>query len=306
MIIEVKDLIVDYKGKRAVDSINFSVKEGEIFGMIGPNGAGKTSTIECIEGLKEGYSGTISILGLNPKTDRKKLYNLIGVQLQETSYQDKIKVWEICKLFSSFYKNPLSYEKLLHDFELHDHLNSYVSKLSGGQKQKVSIILSLISNPKIVFLDELTSGLDPQARRSMWELIKGLRNRGITIYMTTHFMEEAEYLCDRISIMKSGRIVAIDTVNNLINSYKLEEKIMFSSSNLNTDGFKGIEGVNKIEKNGNDVIIHGQGINLLSHVINYLNTNHVVYSNLQIAKPNLEDVFLKINGNNNRNSEVVQ
>lgn len=160
MIIEVEDLVVEYKGVQVVDHVSFSVEEGEIFGMIGPNGAGKTTTIECIEGIRENYSGSIRVLGLNPKVDRKKLYNLIGVQLQETSYQDKIKVWEICKMFSSFYANPLPYESLLNDFGLYDKVNSYVSKLSGGQRQKLAIILALIANPKIIFLDELSTGLD--------------------------------------------------------------------------------------------------------------------------------------------------
>ena len=227
MVVEVRSLCKNYGSVRAVDGISFDVKDNEIFCMVGPNGAGKTTTIECIEGLRKPDSGEIRVLGLEPYREKEKLYQLIGVQLQETSYQDSIKVWEICQLFSSFYKNPLSYEELLKKFELYEKKNSYVSKLSGGQRQKLSIILALIPNPEIVFLDELTTGLDPQARRSMWTFIKGLREEGRTIFLTTHYMEEAEYLSDRVAIMYHGHIVALDTPKNLIEKSEIEEKIIF-------------------------------------------------------------------------------
>ncbi|GCD84282.1 multidrug ABC transporter ATP-binding protein [Parageobacillus thermoglucosidasius] len=294
MIIEVEDLVVDYKGVQVVDHVSFSVEEGEIFGMIGPNGAGKTTTIECIEGIRENYSGSIRVLGLNPKVDRKKLYNLIGVQLQETSYQDKIKVWEICKMFSSFYANPLPYESLLNDFGLYDKVNSYVSKLSGGQRQKLAIILALIANPKIIFLDELSTGLDPQVRRSMWELIKGLQKDGKTIYMTTHFMDEAEYLCNRIAIMDKGKVVAVDTVENLIKRFGLEETVVFKADELNLDEIERISGVTSLERRGSEVCVKGREINFVNNILNYLGNNQIRYRDLKVIQPSLEDVFLKI------------
>ncbi|HZG59416.1 MAG TPA: ABC transporter ATP-binding protein [Anoxybacillus sp.] len=296
MIIEVKDLVVEYKGVRVVDHVSFSVEEGEIFGMIGPNGAGKTTTIECIEGIRENYSGSIRVLGLNPQVDRKKLYNLIGVQLQETSYQDKIKVWEICKMFSSFYANPLPYESLLNDFGIYDKVNSYVSKLSGGQRQKLAIILALIANPKIIFLDELSTGLDPQARRSMWDLIKGLQKDGKTIYMTTHFMDEAEYLCNRIAIMDKGKVVAVDTVENLIKRFGLEETVVLKSDELNLDEIERIEGVTSLERKGSEVYVKGRETNLVHNILSYLSNNQIGYSDLKVIQPALEDVFLKITG----------
>jgi len=294
VIIEVEDLVVEYKGVQVVDHVSFSVEEGEIFGMIGPNGAGKTTTIECIEGIREYYSGSIRVLGLNPKVDRKKLYNLIGVQLQETSYQDKIKVWEICKMFSSFYANPLPYESLLNDFGLYDKVNSYVSKLSGGQRQKLAIILALIANPKIIFLDELSTGLDPQARRSMWELIKGLQKDGKTIYMTTHFMDEAEYLCNRIAIMDKGKVVAVDTVENLIKRFGLEETVVFKADELNLDEIERIAGVTSLERRGSEVCVKGREINFVNNILNYLGNNQIRYRDLKVIQPSLEDVFLKI------------
>ncbi|REK59726.1 MAG: ABC transporter ATP-binding protein [Geobacillus sp.] len=293
-MIEVEDLVVEYKGVQVVDHVSFSVEEGEIFGMIGPNGAGKTTTIECIEGIRENYSGSIRVLGLNPKVDRKKLYNLIGVQLQETSYQDKIKVWEICKMFSSFYANPLPYESLLNDFGLYDKVNSYVSKLSGGQRQKLAIILALIANPKIIFLDELSTGLDPQARRSMWELIKGLQKDGKTIYMTTHFMDEAEYLCNRIAIMDKGKVVAVDTVENLIKRFGLEETVVFKADELNMDEIERIAGVTSLERRGPEVCVKGREINFVNNILNYLGNNQIRYRDLKVIQPSLEDVFLKI------------
>lgn len=295
-MIEVKNLSISYKSIKAVDNVSFSVKKGEIFGMIGPNGAGKTSTIECIEGLRKPDLGTISVLGLSPQHDRYKLYELIGVQLQETSYQDRAKVWEICKLFSSPYKNPRPYEKLLKDFGLYEKKGEYVSKLSGGQKQRLSIILALIPNPKIVFLDELTTGLDPQARHLMWNLIKGLKKDGITIFMTTHFMEEAENLCDRIAIMNKGKIEAIDTAENLIEIYGLEERMVFSSNIANLEALKKVDGVKSVEKIGKEITVYGIGKNFLGNLVSYLQKEECNYDDLRVIKPRLEDVFLKLTG----------
>ncbi|PTQ56333.1 MAG: ABC transporter, ATP-binding subunit [Candidatus Carbobacillus altaicus] len=264
--------------------------------MIGPNGAGKTTTIECIEGLRDHYSGSIRVLGLDPKTERKRLYDLIGVQLQETSYQDNIKVWEICKMFSSFYANPLPYEMLLEKFGIADKINSYVSKLSGGQRQRLAIVLALIANPQIIFLDELSTGLDPQARRSMWDLIKDLQKNGKTVYMTTHFMEEAEYLCDRIAIMNRGKVVAVDTVENLIRMFDLEDRVIFRVSDINLAELERVESVTHVEQKGSEICARGKGANLVHNVVSYLNDRQIAYSGLKVIQPTLEDVFLKITG----------
>lgn len=296
IMIDVKNLSISYKDIKAVDDITFSVEEGEIFGMIGANGAGKTSTIECIEGLRKPDAGIIQVLGFNPQQERDKLYHLIGVQLQETSYQDRIKVKELCQLFSSLYENPLAYEDLLVKFELADKKQAYVSKLSGGQRQKLSLILALIPNPKIVFFDEITTGLDPKARHVMWDLIKGLKKDGITIFMTTHFMDEAETLCDRIAIMNKGKIEAVGNVEQLIDQYEIEEKVLFLSDMTDLESLKSITGVSNVLKQNNEVCIWGIGHNILGDIVKYLHEEGIVYSDMKHVRPNLEDVFLKLTG----------
>lgn len=305
-IIEVNDLTVIYGSLRAVNHVTLDIHEAEIFGMIGPNGAGKTTIIECIEGLRDRYSGSIQVLGLNPKTDRRALYQRIGIHLQETSYPEKIKVWEICDLFSLFYPNPLPYNELLSEFGLDQLEHASVSKLSGGERQKLSVILSLIPQPDIIFLDELTTGLDPQARRTMWEVVKGLKAKGITVFLTTHFMDEAEYLCDRVAIVNKGEIVALDTVNNLIRSFALPDKIQFTASHLDPAALATIAGVERIEKNGDDVTLYGSEQAMLAGVVNYLQANGITYDNLRVVRPSLEDVFLSITGARVNNHGDIQ
>ncbi|MDI6618546.1 MAG: ABC transporter ATP-binding protein [Clostridiales bacterium] len=295
MVVETKGLTVKYKDFVAVDNISFDVAPGEIFGIVGPNGAGKTSTMECLEGLKKPYSGRINILGIDP-ANRKELYNHIGVQLQEASFPDLIKVEELCQLFSSFYKNPADYHMLLERFELTDKKKSYVKKLSGGQKQKISIIAALIANPQVIFLDELTTGLDPQARLDMWELIKSLRSEGRTILMTTHYMEEAEYLCDRVCIMMKGKIVAIGTVKELIEQTGISQKITFSSSNAKKQDLLAIDHVTDVNMRDGIVEIYGTGKNLLRDVTIYLIEHNIAFEDLSSKNPGLEEVFLKLTG----------
>jgi len=294
-MIEVTDLTVKYKELTAVDSISFDVKKGEIFGIIGPNGAGKTSAIECLEGLKKSSGGQVSIMGINP-ANRRELYGHIGVQLQEASFPDSIKVKELCKLFSSFYKNPADYNVLLERFNLTGKKNSYVKKLSGGQRQKISVVVALIANPQIVFLDELTTGLDPQARIDMWELIKSLRDEGKTILMTTHFMEEAEYLCDRVCLMVKSKIAAIGTVKELVEQAQLSQKISFTSKNTNKESLEGISGITKITENDGLYNLYGNGKNLLRDVVVYITEKNIDFEDLSCSKPGLEDVFLKLTG----------
>jgi len=294
-VISVNGLTVKYKDLVAVNNISFEVKKGEIFGIIGPNGAGKTSTIECLEGLKRQAEGKVDVLGINP-ANRRKLYEHIGVQLQEASFPDDIKVDELCRMFSSFYDTPADYHVLLERFEMADKKKAYVKKLSGGQKQKVSIVVALIANPQIVFLDELTTGLDPQARISMWELIKYLRDEGKTIFMTTHFMDEAEYLCDRVCMMVKGEIAAIGTVKELVTQAKLNQKISFSSNNASKETLQSINGVVHVTQNGNVFELHGNGANFQRDIVRYLTENDIEFDDLSSTKPGLEDVFLKLTG----------
>lgn len=203
--IDIANLIVKYNSFTAVDNLSFNVAKGEIFAIIGPNGSGKTSTAECITGLRKPAGGTIKVFGLSPDTHRKEILKKTGVQLQHAEYPPKIKVSEICRLFSSFYENPVSWKTLIEQLGLSHKQNSYVSKLSGGEKQKLSILLALLPKPELLILDELTTGLDPEARRSMWTNLKNIQNSGVSILLVSHFMDEVEYLADRLMLMQSGK-----------------------------------------------------------------------------------------------------
>lgn len=214
--IEVKKLCKSYNHVKAVENVNISVCRGEVFGLLGANGAGKSTTIECILGTKKQDSGTVSILGMNPLKDRKKLFEKAGVQFQEANYQDKIKVAELCEVTASLYKTSLDYGTLLRQFGLSDKLKSLVSELSGGQKQRLFIVLALIPNPEVVFLDELTTGLDAKARRDVWKNLSELKAKGITILLTSHFMDEVEALCDKIMILKNGKTIFYGTVQEAV------------------------------------------------------------------------------------------
>lgn len=296
-VVEVRDMVKTYGRTRAVNGITFEVRQGEIFGMLGPNGAGKTTTIDCITGLRAPDSGTIRVLDVHDVGPaRGKLYQRIGVQLQETSYPEKIRVCEICQLFSAFYSKPLSYEDLLVRFSLHEKRNAYVTELSGGQRQRLSIILALIPNPEIVFFDELTTGLDPHSRRTMWELIKELRNEGRTIFMTTHYMEEAEYLCDRVCIVNQGIIIMLDTVENIIATSGIDTMVSFQARDQDMQDITEVAGVNRVEKTGDTITIYGQHRRLIGNIVSYLERKQADYSNLRLKTPNLEDVFLKYTG----------
>lgn len=297
MVISVKNLNVKYKDKHAVKDVSFEVNKGEIFGMIGANGAGKTTIIECIEGLRTKYKGSIDVLGINPKHSRTDLYKRIGVQLQETTYQDKIKVCEIGKLFKSFYNSPAEFDVLLKEFNLLEKKNSYIGKLSGGQRQKLSIILALMGNPDIVFLDEITTGLDPKSRRDIWEKVKKLKDSGITVYMTTHFMEEAEYLCDRIAIVRKGEIVALDNLQNLIKNANIADRITFEScSSIDTDFISSWEGVKNCDINGISYCIECDADFVLGKLSSYMEKQNIAITNIDVKHPSLEDVFFKYTG----------
>ncbi len=214
--IEVKNLCKSYGSIKAVENINISICRGEVFGLLGANGAGKSTTIECILGTKRQDGGTISILEMNPLKERKKLFEKVGVQFQEANYQDKIRMDELCEVTASLYKTSLDYRELLKQFGLIDKRRSLVSELSGGQKQRLFIVLALIPNPQVIFLDELTTGLDAKARRDVWKSLSELKEKGITILITSHFMDEVEALCDKIMILKKGESVFYGTVQEAI------------------------------------------------------------------------------------------
>lgn len=216
VILSVKDLKKSYEGKKAVNGISFEVNKGEIFGILGPNGAGKTTTLEMIETMREIDSGTIVLDGISVADDPQAIKKIIGVQPQAPAFQDKQKLTEIIEMFAAAYGERVKPKKFLEDVQLGEKANSYIEQLSGGQKQRMSIATALVHNPTVFFLDEPTTGLDPQARRNLWDLIREVRDRGVTVIMTTHYLDEAELLCDRVAIMDKGKIIALDTPHALI------------------------------------------------------------------------------------------
>ena len=226
-VIHVASVRKTYGRTVAVDEISFDVQPGEIFGLIGPNGAGKTTTMECVEGLRAPDQGVILVLGLNPRRHRYALQERIGVQLQEAQLQKRIKVWEAVGLWASLYRKPVDGDRLIEQLGLGEKRNAWFMTLSGGQKQRLFIALALINDPELVFLDELTTGLDPQARRAIWDLVRGIRQRGKTVFLTTHLMEEAERLCDRVAIIDHGRIIDIGTPAELVQQSSRHSRTFF-------------------------------------------------------------------------------
>ncbi len=221
--IKVHNLYKSYGNIQVVKNVSLTVKKGEVFGLLGANGAGKSTVMECILGTKNFESGQVSILGMNPHKERKQLFEKVGVQFQESNYQEKITVRELCDLTGVFYKNPSDYNKLLKEFNLQDKVKNLVSELSGGEKQRLFIILALIPNPEVVFLDELTTGLDVRARRDVWKCLLNLKKQGLTIFLTSHFMDEVEALCDKICILKSGVIDFYGTVEEAVSMSPYEK-----------------------------------------------------------------------------------
>jgi ABC-2 type transport system ATP-binding protein len=296
-IVQVEHLRKVYASTVAVDDVSFEVYQGEIFGMVGPNGAGKTTTVECIEGLRQPDGGHIRVLGLDPHHDGYALRARIGIQLQESVLQDRMKVWEALDLFASFYPRSVDWEPLLEQLGLAEKRNTPFAKLSGGQKQRLFIALALVHDPEIVFLDELTTGLDPQARRAMWDLVRQIRGRGKTVFLTTHFMEEAERLCDRVAIMDRGRIIALDTPENLIRMLGVENRVVFTVDGaFELERLSKLSDVTRVETIGERVIVYGRGDGLVGEVVNALTTSGTRFRDLRTEQPNLEDVFLALTG----------
>ncbi len=301
-VIQVSGVRKTYGSTVAVDEVSFDVNDGEIFGLIGPNGAGKTTTMECIEGLRKPDRGSISVLGLNPFHDVYKLQERIGVQLQQAQLQKRIKVWEAVDLWTSLYKKKaVDGERLLEQLGLIDKRNAWFMNLSGGQKQRLFIALALINDPEVVFLDELTTGLDPQSRRAIWELVRGIRERGKTVFLTTHLMEEAERLCDRVAIIEHGRIIDIDTPAGLVNRHCPERTVILATDDPTAvQHFQAIPRVEAVMRNESQITIRGRGDDLVTEVIHCLSENRIRVTDFRTVLPNLEDVFLKLTGHSIR------
>ena len=281
----------------AVDDVSFDVYAGEIFGLIGPNGAGKTTTMECVEGLRAPDAGTISVLGLNPRRDVYQLQDRIGVQLQEAQLQKRIKVREAVDLWASLYRRPVEPGRLIEQLGLLDKRDAWFMTLSGGQKQRLFIALALINEPELVFLDELTTGLDPQARRAIWDLVRGIRERGTTVFLTTHLMEEAEKLCDRVAIIDHGRIVDIGSPAELVRRHCPERTVVLVTDDPDAAGrFKAIPQVESVGHNGPEMSLHGRGDDFVGEVIRSVADHRVRVIDFRTETPTLEDVFLRLTG----------
>ena len=277
----------------AADDVSFSVREGEIFGIIGPNGAGKTTTVECISGLRRPDSGSVMVYGVSPQRDRKKIREFVGVQLQESALPPRLRVGEAVKLFASLYNDPLDPAELLDSLGMTQFENSAFMKLSGGQKQRLSIALALVGNPKVAILDELTTGLDPEARRETWALIEGIRDRGVTVILVTHFMDEAETLCDRLALIDHGKVIALDTPEGMA-LLAGDSRVRFVPSRPIDDAtLKAISGVRQIERKATFVTVTGTG-DLAASVINSLAQVGVTLSQIEAKSGNLEDAFIKL------------
>jgi ABC-2 type transport system ATP-binding protein len=301
-IIQVAGFRKTYGSVVAVDDVSFEVDDGEIFGLIGPNGAGKTTTMECVEGLRSPDRGTISVLGLDPVRDVYRLQQRIGVQLQQAQLQKRIKVWEAIDLWASLYRRTRAdAERLLEQLGLADKRNAWFMTLSGGQKQRLFIALALINDPDVVFLDELTTGLDPQSRRTIWELVRGIRARGKTVFLTTHLMEEAERLCDRVAIIDQGRIIDIDTPAKLVSRHCPERAIEIATGEaLAEERFRQIPCVTAVERADGRVTIRGRGEDFVTDVIHCLSEHQIRVTNFRTLLPTLEDVFLTVTGHSIR------
>jgi ABC-2 type transport system ATP-binding protein len=280
----------------AVDNASFSVAEGEIFGILGPNGAGKTTTVECVIGLRVPEAGTVRVLGLDPRKDLDALHGIVGVQLQASALPGQLKVREILDLFHSFYRNPANLDEIIDALSLGDNLKKYYRSLSGGLKQRVSIALALIGGPKSSGLDEMTTGLDPQARRDTWELIEKVRDRDVTVLLVTHYMDEAERLCDRVALFDQGKVVAIDTPEGLAGRAGVEKRVRFVPSAPFDDALlTGLPEVSRLEHGDGHVDVTGSG-ELANVIILTLANAGVTANDLHLDTANLEDAFVAMTG----------
>ncbi|WP_327295149.1 MULTISPECIES: ABC transporter ATP-binding protein [unclassified Streptomyces] len=295
-IIEVDGLRKAYGGKHAVDGVSFAVEVGEIFGILGPNGAGKTTTVECIGGLRVPDGGVVRVAGFDPVADHNRVTRILGAQLQESELQPKITVREALELYSSFYPHPADWRPLTERLGLAEKAGSRFAKLSGGQKQRLSIALALIGNPKVVVLDELTTGLDPRARRDTWKLIEDVRDSGVTVLLVTHFMEEAQRLCDRIAVIDRGRVAALDTPAGLIRRSAGSTVISFAPSQPLDEGeLDALPGATSVQHRDGALVIQGTD-ETVNAVITLLARHHITAHQLRVTDATLDDAFLDLTG----------
>ncbi|MGD0272180.1 MAG: ABC transporter ATP-binding protein [Gaiellaceae bacterium] len=291
--IHVNELRKRYGETVAVDGLSFSVESGEIFGLIGPNGSGKTTTVECVQGLRERDGGEVSVLGLDPASQRPALGPRIGCQLQEAALPDRIKVWEALDLFASLAQRPADWQELLEQWGLSKKRDASFANLSGGQRQRLFVALAFVNQPEIVFLDEMTTGLDPSARREAWRLIEEIRKRGTTVVLVTHFMDEAERLCDRVGVVLAGRLVALDTPARLAQAHGGQTRVLFGCADNDLGWLERVEGVSAIYRRGTKVEVNGSGP-VLVHVAAGLAARGIVPPDLRVEQPSLEDAFLAL------------
>ncbi|HEY6608824.1 MAG TPA: ABC transporter ATP-binding protein [Candidatus Limnocylindria bacterium] len=293
-IVEVTDLTKRYDGRTVVDGVSFAVEEGEIFGILGPNGAGKTTTVETIAGLRKPDGGTIRVLGLDPQQDRDQLRAVVGVQLQESELPDRMTVVEAVELFASFYAEPADTHALIGDLGLTEMRGTAYRNLSGGQKQRLSIALALVGRPRIAILDELSTGLDPQARRETWHLIESIRDRGVTVLLVTHLMEEAERLADRVAVFGQGRVIALDTPAAIVAQVAPEQTLRFRPSMpVDDQVLIDLPEVRNVRRAGPVVEVTGTG-NVIGAVTSVLARHQVVANDLRIEQASLDDAYLAL------------
>ncbi|MBW8795968.1 MAG: ABC transporter ATP-binding protein [Streptomyces sp.] len=293
-VIEVTDLRKSYGGRAVVDGVSLAVEEGEIFGILGPNGAGKTTTVECVEGLRVPDAGRVRVTGLDPVADHEKVARVLGAQLQQSELQPKLTVREALELYASFYPSPLDWAPLAERLGLADKLATRFGKLSGGQRQRLFIALALIGNPRIVVLDELTTGLDPRARRDTWKLIEDVRDRGVTVLLVTHFMEEAQRLCDRIAVIDKGRVAALDTPAGLIRRSAGATVISFTpSAPLDDHDLAALPALASIERKDGRITLSGTD-ETVNAVITLLARHRVTAHQLRVVDATLDDAFLDL------------
>jgi ABC-2 type transport system ATP-binding protein len=301
-VIHVEHVRKTYGAFVAVHDVSLDVNEGEIFGLIGPNGAGKTTTMECVEGIRRPDSGTIRVLGLDPVRDVYALQERIGVQLQQAQLQKRIKVWEAVHLWASLYgRKTADGDRFLEQLGLAEKRNAWFMTLSGGQKQRLFIALALINDPEVVFLDELTTGLDPQARHAIWELVRGIRTRGKTVFLTTHLMEEAERLCDRVAIIEHGRIIDSGAPSELVDRYCPARRVVLTTDAVDAaEVFARIPNLVGVVLKDSSYTLDGNGDDFVSAVIGCLSAHQVQVKTFRTVLPTLEDVFLKLTGHSIR------
>ena len=295
-MITVQGLTKRYGAKTVVDDVSFDVAEGETFGLLGPNGAGKTTIVETIAGLRRPDAGRVRVAGLDPVADAEAVKEVLGVQLQESRFPDRMRVAEALELFASFYDSPAPWRELMADLGLEDQSSTPFAKLSGGQRQRLSTAVALLGRPKVAILDELTTGLDPNARRQTWDLVERLKERGVTMVLVTHFMEEAERLADRVALVDAGRLVALDTPDGLVARAVAPQVMRFRpGAPLDVEELRALPGVRSVTQDGDRLVVSGSG-DVVHAVTSLLATRQVIAHELRVEQATLDDAFIALTG----------